>query len=167
MLDIIPTSIIITIVNFIAMFLFLRWLLLKPVSEFLEKRRQLIHEDLDNAKSDREKAQQILAEHRQMLAKGKGEAARIIEEAVRQADQRRDELIAKAEEEASAVIERAKVEISREQAKAIEQLRTEISTLSVAVAEKILAHSVAVQDQDRIFNEVLEELEDSYEKYGS
>lgn len=167
MLDITPSTIIATIINLAAMFLLLRWLLLKPVSEFLEKRRQMIHEDLNNAKLDRERAQQLLEEHREMLAQGKGEAASIIETAMRQADQRRDELIAKAEEDAAAIIERAKLEIAREQAKAVEQLRTEITTLSVAVAEKLLAHSVSDQDKDRIFNEVLEELEESYAKYSS
>lgn len=167
MLEFTPFTFIATIVNLAVLFLILRKLLLKPVGEFLEKRRQIIHDDLDNAKLSKEEAQRLLEEHRQMLAEGKGQAAKIIEEAVRQADLRREELIAKAEQEAAAVLERAKVEISREQAKAIVQLRAEIATLSVAVAEKMLARSVSDQDQERIFNEVLEEMEESYAKYGS
>lgn len=162
-----PVVIIGTIVNLIATFLLLRWLLLKPVSEFLEKRRQMVHNDLDKAKEDREKAQQLLEEHQKMLAEGRGEAASIVEAAVRQAGQRREELLVKAEKEAAAVLERAKIEIAREQAKAIEQLRTEVTALSIAVAEKMLAHSVSVQDQDRMLAEALEELEGSYAKYSS
>lgn len=167
MLDLSPYTITFTIVNVIALFLLLRWLLLKPVSKFLEDRRQLIHNDLDNASRDKEEARQLLEEHRKMLAQGKGEATKIVEEAIRQAELRREELIAKAEQEAAAVLERAKVEIGREQAKAMEQLRSEIASLSVAVAEKMLARTVSDLDQDRIFNEVLEELEGSYAKYGS
>lgn len=167
MLEIDLTTAIITIVNLITLFLVLRFLLFSPVSEFLEKRRQKVHDDLDNAQRDREEATRLLEEHREMVAQGKGEAARIIEAAVAQADERRDELIAKAGAEAAALLERAKIEIGQEQAKAVEQLRTEIASLSVAVAEKLLAHSVSEVDQDRIFDQVLEELDLPYEKYSS
>jgi F-type H+-transporting ATPase subunit b len=149
------------------LFFILRKLLLKPVSEMLEKRRQMVYDDLDNAKRDKEEAKVLLEEHRQMLAQGKDKAAKIIEAGVAQADERREELIAKAQAEAAALLERAKIEIGQEQAKAVEQLRTEIASLSVAVAEKLLAHSVSEVDQDKIIDQVLEELDLSYEKYSS
>jgi len=166
-IDLHPFTVIATIVNLIVLFLILRKLLLKPVGEMLEKRRQMVYDDLENAKSSREEAQQLLEEHRQLISGSKGEAVKIIDEAVRQADLRRGELLAKAEQEAAAVVERAKAEIAREQAKAIELMRGEISALSIAVAEKMLARTVTGQDQDRIFDEVLEELEESYAKYSS
>lgn len=167
MLDINPTTFIITIVNLTTLFLVLRYLLLKPVGEFLEKRRQKIHDDLDTAQRERDEASRLLEEHRAMVAQGKAEVAKIIEAGIAQADERREELIAKASDEAAAVLERAKVEISQEQAKAVEQLRSEIASLSVAVAEKLLANSVTEVDQDKIFDQVLEELELSYEKSSS
>lgn len=167
MLDFDPITVISTIINLLVIFLLLRWLLLKPVNQFLEQRRQQIHDDLDGAKKDREEAQKLLEKHQRMLDQGKGEAAKIVEEAMRQAELRREEMLAKAQEEAAQVLERAKAEIAQEQAKAIGQLRTEISTLSVAVAEKMLAHSVTPDDQDNIFNQVLEEMEEDYAKYGS
>lgn len=167
MLGIDPTTFIITIVNLITLFIILRLLFFKPVAEFLERRREKIHDDLDNAQQQREEAGRLLEEHRAMMAQAKAEAAKIIEAAMAQADQRRDELIAKAGAEAAAILERAKVEIGQEQAKALEQLRTEVASLSVAVAEKLLARSISEVDQDKIFEQVLEELELSYEKYSS
>lgn len=156
-----------TVINLLALFLIMRWLLFKPVGEFLEKRRQMVQEEIGSAKRDREEAQKLLEEHRNMLKDGRNQAAALIEEAMRQADDRRQELLASAESEAAAILERAKVEIYREQAKVIQQLRTEVSTLSISVAEKMLARSVTDKDQDQIFNEVLEEMEESYAKYGS
>lgn len=167
MLDINPTTFIKTLINLITLFFILRWLFFKPVGEFLEKRRQKIHDDLDNARREREEASRLLEEHHAMMAQAKAEAAKIIEAAMARADERREELIAKANAEAAAILERAKVEISQEQAKAMEQLRSEIASLSVAVAEKLLGHSVSEVDQDKIFDQVLEELELSYEKYSS
>lgn len=167
MLDIIPTTFIFTIINLITLFLILRFLLFKPVGDFLEKRRQKIHDDLDNARREREEAARLLDEHRAMLAQAKGEAAKIIEAALAKADERREELIAKANAEAAVILERAKAEISQEQAKAVEQLRTQIASLSVAAAEKLLARSITATDQDKIFDQVLEELDSAYEKYSS
>lgn len=167
MLDFTPFTFLMTIVNLLVLFIVLRKLLLKPVSEMLEKRRQMIYNDLNNAKRDKEEARILLEQHRQMLAQGKDEATKIIQAAVNQAEERREDLLAKAEIEATVLIQRAKVEIGREQAKAVEQLRTEIAVLSVAVAEKLLGHSVVESDQDRIFNEALEGLGESYAKYSS
>ncbi len=154
-----PVDIGITIVNLLVLFLILRKLLWKPVSEFLEKRRQLINDDLDNAQRNREEAQKLLEEHRQLVAQNKGEAAKIIDNAVRQADLRKDEIIAQAGQEAAALLEREKAEIAQEQAKVMQELREDISNLSVAVAEKMLARNLTAQDQEAIFTAVLEELE--------
>ena len=147
------------IVNLIVLVLVLRWILWKPVSNFMEKRRQLINDDLDNAKRDREEAQSLLEEHRQLVAQNKGEAAKIIDNAVRQADLRKDEIIAQTGQAAAAMLERAKVEIAQEQAKVMQELRADISSLSVAVAEKMLARTLTPEDQEAIFNAVLEEME--------
>ncbi|MDD4658226.1 MAG: F0F1 ATP synthase subunit B [Eubacteriales bacterium] len=154
-----PVTIGITIVNLIVLFLILRKLLWKPVSAFLEKRRQLINADLDNAKQDREEAQRLLEEHRQLVAENKQEAAKIIDNAVRQADMRKEEIIAQAGQEAAAMLERAKAEIAQEQVKVMEELRADISNLAVTVAEKMLARNLTAQDQEAIFTAVLEELE--------
>lgn len=154
-----PVDIGITIVNLLVLFLILRKLLWKPVSKFMENRRQLINDDLDNAKRDREEAQSLLEEHRQLLAQNKGEAAKIIDNAVRQADLRKDEIIAQAGQETAAMLERAKVEIAQEQAKVMQELRADISSLSVAVAEKMLTRTLTPEDQEAIFTAVLEEME--------
>ena len=149
----------ITIINLLVLFLILRKLFWKPVSEFLEKRRQIISDDLDKAKQDRIEAQELLEEHRQLIAQNKGEAAKIIEAAVHQAELRKDEIIAQTGQEAASMLERAKAEIAQERLKVMEELRADISNLSVAVAEKMLARKLTAADQEAIFTAVLEELE--------
>lgn len=159
LLNLDPVTFIIMIVNLIVLYILLRWLFFKPVNNFLEKRRQKVHDDLDNAQRDREEAQRLLEEHRQLVAQNKGEAAKIIDNAVRQADVRKEEIIAQAGQEAAAMLERAKAEIAQEQVKVMEELRADISNLAVAVAEKMLARNLTAQDQEAIFTAVLEELE--------
>lgn len=160
MFDFSPVRIAITIVNLLALILILRWLLWRPVGAFLEKRRQLINADLDNARKNREEAEMLLAEHRQLISQNKAEAAKIIENALRQADLRKDEVIAQAGQEAAVMLQRAKAEIALERAKVLEELRADIAELAVAVAEKMLARSLNAQDREYIFADVLKDLAD-------
>lgn len=150
-----------TIVNLLFLFAILRWLFWKPVSEFLDKRRQMVNDDLDNAKRDREEAEILLAEHRQLIAENKETAAKVIDEAIRQADLRKEEIIAAAGREAAALLQRAKGEIDLERAKVVEELRADISGLAVAVAEKTLARALTPQDRSAFLAAALKEL-DSY-----
>lgn len=159
MLDFDLTTITVTIVNLLILFFLLRRFFWKPVSELLEKRRQMVNADLDSAKQDREEAQRLLDEHRQLIAGNKSEAAKIIDDAIRQADLRKAEIIAHAGREATALLERAKAEIALERVKALEELRSEISGLAVSVAEKTLARTLTPRDKELIFTAALEEMD--------
>ncbi len=159
MLEFDPVRIAITIVNLVFLFLILRWLLWRPVSEFLEKRRQMIGADLDSAREDKEKAAVLLEEHRRLVAENRVEAAKVIEAALRQADLRKEEIIVEAAKETAAQLERAKIEIARERARVIEELRADISNLAVTVAEKMLARKLTDSDREHIFAAAIEELE--------
>lgn len=152
-------SIGLTIFNLLVLFLILRKIFWKPVSAFLEKRRQGINDDLDNARRDREEAEQLLAEHRRLIAANKEEAAKVINAAISQGDLRKDEIIAQAGQEAALLVERAKAEIAQERNKALEELRTEISQLAIVVAEKMLARSLTAADRESIFTAALEEVD--------
>ncbi len=161
LLDLNPQEFVITIINLIVLYILLRVLFFKPVSNFLEQRREKVHADLDNARRDREEAQRLLEEHRQLVADNKAEAAKIIDQAVRQAEGRKDEIIAEASQEAQAMLQRAKTEIAQERAKVLQELRADISGLSVAIVENTLARTLTPQDQQAIFDAVLKEM-DSY-----
>lgn len=152
-------SIGLTIFNLLVLFLILRKIFWKPVSAFLEKRRQGINDDLDNARRDREEAEQLLAEHRRLIAANKEEAAKVINAAISQGELRKDEIIAQAGQEAALLVERAKAEIAQERNKALEELRTEISQLAIVVAEKMLARSLTAADRESIFTAALEEVD--------
>lgn len=152
-------SIGLTIFNLTVLFLILRKLFWKPIQAFLEKRRELINNDLDSAQQSKEEAANLLKEHQRLVAHNKQEAAKIIEGAVQKADQRKDEIIAQAGQEATALVERAKAEIALERIKAVEELRAEVSLLAVAVAEKLLARSLSDGDRADALATALEEVD--------
>lgn len=167
MLEINVTTVLFTLVNFIVLFLLLRWLLMKPVGQLLETRRQTIAKDLDSARQSKDESQGLLSEHRELLAQGRTEARRIIDEAIRQGEIRRQEIMAAAAQEAEVFKARAQAEMQQQREQAAQELRQEVLSLSVALAEKMLARQVGPQDQDRLFAALLGELGEEYAKYGS
>lgn len=166
-MDIVLPTIVITMINLLVLFFLLRWLLWRPVSEFLEKRRQMVANDIDAARRNKEESEELLARHRQLLEEGRKEAAGIIDAAARQGEARREEIIQQARQEAEQILGRARMEIQRQRDKAVEELRQEVATLAVAMAEKLLARTVEVTDQQQYFRQALEELGENYEKYSS
>lgn len=167
MLDILSHSIVITMINLIVLFVVLRWLLWRPVSEFLERRRQSVIDDIEAAREDRQRAEDLVEQHKELIEEGRQEASSIIEAAGRQAETLREEIVAQAQKEADAIVQRATVEISQQREKAVQELRQEVSKLAVAIAEKMIVRSLDIKDQKQLLKQAAEELGEDYAKYSS
>ena len=106
-----------TIINLIVLFLLLRHFLIKPVSDIMEKRRQMIADGLQSAQDAQSDAQKMKQEYEDALKGAKLESAAIVEKA-------RSE---------------AKIEDERiESEKTMKDLQTQIAGLAMASAEKIV-----------------------------
>ena len=124
----------------------------------LDERAARIREDLDRANLLRNEAQQALAKYEtqlksarkeahDILATAKSEAEKLV--AARTADLDRD--LARRSEEARVSIEQAK-------AAALREVRSEIASLAMAAAEKILTAEVDAKKASQLTDEALSEL---------
>lgn len=113
-----------------------------PITAALEERKKKIAEGLDAAdRAERDlRAAQEKAEAD--MRESKEQAAAIIEQANKRASQIVDEAKEAATAEADRVKQAAEAEIEQEVNRAKETLRTQVSALAVAGAEKILEASV-------------------------
>ena len=108
----------------------------------LEERKKRIADGLEaaaRAEKDLEQAQRKVTER---LKEAKTEAASIIDQANKRAAQIADEAKEQAREEGQRIITGAQAEIDQEVNRAKEALRTQVSAIAVAGAEKILAPSI-------------------------
>lgn len=113
-----------------------------PLVNALEERKKKIAEGLDaadRAERDLRLAQEKVAAD---LRESKEQAAAIIEQANKRANQIIDEAKEQAREEAGRVKTAAEAELQQEINRAKESLRSQVATLAVAGAEKILEASV-------------------------
>jgi F-type H+-transporting ATPase subunit b len=101
-------------------------------------RASKIRGDLDAAELARTEAQRTLEEYREQLAQAKRDAAHIVEEARLTAEALRADLLLKAEEEAAEVRTRNEESLRFERHRVLAELRTEVGSLALELAEKII-----------------------------
>jgi F-type H+-transporting ATPase subunit b len=109
-----------------------------PILGAVNAREEGIQSDLDQAKSEREEAASLLAEHKKQMAEARREAQQIIQEGKTAGETLRQEIEAKARTEGHAMIERAREEIQRERDAAVDTLRKEAVDLALAAASKLI-----------------------------
>ncbi|WP_166243526.1 F0F1 ATP synthase subunit B [Paenibacillus turpanensis] len=127
-------------------FAILYWLLSKyafgPLFDVMEKRRQKVMSDLNQAEEQRKQSTQLIEEQKQALQQAKTEAYEIIERAKVASVRQADELLGKAKDEAARLKEEAAKEIENEKNKAVAELHAHVGELAVQIASKIIEKQV-------------------------
>jgi F-type H+-transporting ATPase subunit b len=112
------------------------------MKEALKAREEKIRGDLEAAERAKTEAQQEKEQYQKQIADARGEANRIVEEARQQAENVRKDIIAKAEQEGQQIVARAQESIEAERSRALGELKTTLSTLSIELAEKVVGRSL-------------------------
>ncbi len=151
-------DVVLTGIAIFILFFALSYLLFNPLKNILEKRRQKIADDLENAKISKASASELKAEYEEKLRSADKEAEEIISEARKNAKKQEAEIIAEANAEANRILERANREIDLERQKALEDVKDEIVSIASLMAAKAVKDSMNVQIQDTLLDETLNEI---------
>jgi len=127
----------------------------KPLIAALDKREARIHDDIAGAEAARVKAEQMLEQHAQKLAKVQDEVRAMLAEGRRDAEQAKQEIIGTAQKEAESAKQRALHEISRARDAALKDLFDVMASQVAQATEHVLGRSVTGADQDRLIEEAL------------
>lgn len=128
------------------------------MKEALAERTAKIQGEMEKAEADRKEAEKLQEEYRTQLAGAREEANKVIEEARATAEQMRRDLQAKAEEEAQATVARAQAEIGAERDRAFQELRAQIGSIAVELAERVVGQSLDEQAHQRLIDEFIDEV---------
>ncbi|MBB6669956.1 F0F1 ATP synthase subunit B [Cohnella nanjingensis] len=152
------TSFVIQILAFGILYLLLSKYAFGPLFGIMEKRRQLVKEQIDSAEKNRVESERFLEEQKQSLQQARKEAYDIIEQAKSTGSKQADEIVAAARNESSRLKEDAVRDIESEKNKAIASLKAEVGGLSVQIASKILEKQVDEQAQSQLVDEYLKDV---------
>ena len=142
LLKINPSTLILSIINFIILFLILKHFFFKKVEAIIDERENLINEKLDYAEEESEKARMIAIENERILKSAREEGKLITEKHKEKAEKIYEEIISDANKEAKKMIERAKIEINREKEKAQDELKRESIDLAIELSKKVIEQNI-------------------------
>ena len=108
------------------------------ITKAVQKRTDHIADSLKAAEMARQSVQEAALQREQMLEQTRAEQGKIMQEASKTKDAMLAEARQKAQEEAAEILRGAREEIAAEKESALRDIRTEVSALSLAVAEKIV-----------------------------
>ncbi|MGN1407912.1 F0F1 ATP synthase subunit B [Lactobacillus sp.] len=131
-----------------------------PVKDMMEKRRQKVIDDLDQAASDRKKAETLANEREAALKNSRQEATQILSDAKDNAQKTGKQIVSEANDEASQIREKAKADAVQAKADALQAARDQVADLSVTIAEKVIAKNLSAADQKELVDQFIKGLND-------
>jgi F-type H+-transporting ATPase subunit b len=159
LIQVTPGLMIWTIVCFLVVLFVLKRYAFGPVQQMIDARRERIQSALDEADASRAEARNLLEEHKKLIGQAKTESEEILSEARRIADAQRERVKAETEEDRQRRLEETRRQIEQATTQALGQIRDEVGKLSLLAAEKITRKSLTGDDQQRLIDEALAEID--------
>ena len=151
----INATIIAQILNFLILVVLLRAVAYKPVARLLQQRSDKIKGDLDKAEADRKAAEQTLEQYKIQLADAHKKAQEIVDKANLTARQEHDAAVAETRKEIERMKQSAQVEIENERNRAFEDMKSQIVSLSLAAAGKVVSKNLDTKENDKLVNDFI------------
>ncbi|MEV0902913.1 F0F1 ATP synthase subunit B [Actinoplanes sp. NPDC049802] len=134
-------------------FAVLCFVLMKFVFPVMEKtfqaRVDAIEGGIKRAETAQAEANQLLEQYKAQLAEARTEAARIRDEARADAEGIRQDVLAKAREESDRIIAAGNEQLAAQRESIVRELRSEVGTLAVDLASKIVGEALADEARTR------------------
>jgi F-type H+-transporting ATPase subunit b len=159
LISVVPGLMVWTIIAFGFTFFLLRRFAFGPIQRIIDQRRDRIREALDEADKARQEARQL----RELTAKERDEAKadreQILEESRRQAQALFQQARQNADEDLRERLEKNQEELEAENRRIQAQIRRDVVELTLLAAEKVTGKTLDADDQRRLIDETIEELD--------
>jgi F-type H+-transporting ATPase subunit b len=129
------------------------------ISEALERRQKAIDDSIDAADRARLQADELLAEYRERLKDSREQADEIVSRARKAAETHERDAQEDAMTKREQLMEQTRRDIEAETRRAIQEIRHEVADLTVMATEKVTRKTLTEEDQRRLVEEALSELD--------
>ncbi len=153
-----PWTALFTFCNMIITFLLLKKFLFKPVKKMIDERQKEIDDMYREAEAAKTEAAKLQADYEEHLSSARAERDEILRDAVSRARKRETEILTEAKSDAAALMAKAESDIAQEKKKALNEVKNEISSLSISIAETVVEREITRADQERLVMEFIGKL---------
>jgi F-type H+-transporting ATPase subunit b len=148
-----------TILTFLALLALLARFAWRPLLKALEARQEGIRKALADATRAREELERVEEEAVKIVHQARMDADAIVARTRSDAERLGEEVRQKARSEADTIVKTAERRIQLETNRAIEQIRHEVVDLSLAIASKLIQRNLTTDDNERLIDETLKQLD--------
>jgi len=148
-----------TLVAFLITLYVLKRLAFPRIQEALDKRQKAIDESIEAAERSRREADALLDEYRQWFKEARGQAEEIVVRARKAAETVEREGVEEARHTREEILEQARKDAETSIQRAVGELRKEMAGLTVLATEKVTRKSLTEEDQRKLVEEALSELD--------
>jgi F-type H+-transporting ATPase subunit b len=148
-----------TTVSFLILLILLRKFAWKPILEAINERERSIEDSLSKAEAAKQEMARLTNENDALLKQAYAERDVILQEARKLKDKIVSEAKEAAQVEGARMIENARLEINMQKSLAIADVKNQVATLSLEIAEKVLRKQFEdAKKQDALVTELLKEV---------
>jgi F-type H+-transporting ATPase subunit b len=148
-----------TLLAFLVALLILRKYAWPAITEALDKRQHAIEESIETAERARAEAAALLEEYRERLKEARGQADEIVARARKAGEVRERESLEEARAKRDELLEQTRRDIEAETRRAIQEIRKEVADLTILATEKVTRKALDEDDQRRLVEEALSDLD--------
>lgn len=150
-----------TLLTFVLMVVILRKVAWKPLLGALDAREQSIRSSHEQARIDRETAEELLRQHRDLLAEARRERAHAVEQGRQDAEKVKAEIMDEARKQRDQLMQQTEAQLDAGLRQARAELLGEAADLAILAAQKLLAKTLDEPSHRKLVEDYLADLERS------
>jgi len=144
-------------------FVLTMWVLSKfafpRITKALEERAEKVNSNIDESERLRAEADELLTEYRERLKEAREQADDIVARARKASEAAKTEAATEGKAKHDELVAAARKDIEAETRRSLDQIRKEIADLTVLATEKVARRSLTSEDQKRLVEEALGEVD--------
>ena len=146
--------------NLLILYIVLKKVLFKPIKSMIDSRQKEVDDMYSSAEEAERHAHELEAEYTEKLSLAKEESEEIVRNAQRRAILREEEIIKEAEATAERIIERAGEEIELERRRAVNDIKDEVSSMAISIAEAVIERDISEDEHRELIDSFIAEMGD-------
>jgi len=143
--------------NIVVLYVILKKILFKPVTEFMENRTKSIQNSIDAAERKSLEAQELKTSYEEQLTRVREEAERIMKEAHIRGTIEQNRMIMEAKQEADSILAKAREDIEYERKQMLSELKGQVAGLALTVATKVIDANMDTERNRALVDKFIDE----------
>ena len=147
-----------TILSFLLLMFLLSKFAWKPLLKMLNEREEKIRTAIEKAENAEKKLETLNEQGEKLLSDARSESQKLLLSTKETAQNLKEEIEREAKQKATSIIDQARLQIQAEKNQVLSEIKNELSSFSIMIAEKLIKKNINKDDNMKLINESIEKV---------